>query len=339
MTAGGARTADRAESLRREFGTGLLTTVVTGLPDGGYRWQRRNGLQSPAPFAPVPDSPAEAAGDVGALGPGDPAPPEDGPGPKAARTGDRIRQLRPDGAVRWVVGEAEGADRVYRVRGPESVAGRLLREGPDEQLATTLHGLGRALRALHALPVPQDVGSGVRPRGLVRLDDWLAGRSPSPRAAYAESFLRPRLGDAHLSAVRELSAELTAGPGNADTVLCHGAPGLGALIPAAAGTGARGEADMLIGEDLCPASWQFDVGWTLGELVELKWYRGGDRPEQWSASLRSFFQGYGRDLGDAWARHAALRVLLHLHDYTSYVGWDQHTVEKYTGFVKFLLDT
>lgn len=327
-------TEDRTEPFTREFGTGLLRTSVTGLPDGGYRWRRRNGPQSPAPFAPAPDAPADPEGGAGASVEGSGA----APGADTARTGERIRGLRPDGAVRWAVGTAEGADRVYRVRGPESVAGRLLREGPDEQLATTLHGLGRALRALHELPVPQDAGTGARPRGLVRLDDWLAGRSPSPRAAYAESFLRPRLGDARLAAVRELSAGMTAAPGNADTVLCHGAPGLGSLVPVAPGSGTPGEGDMLIGEDLCPASWQFDVGWTLGELVELKWYRGGDRPEAWSGALQSFFQGYGRDLGDAWARHAALRVLLHLHDFTSYVGWDQHTVEKYTGFVTFLLD-
>lgn len=35
---------------------------------------------------------------------------------------------------------------------------------------------------------------------------------------------------------------------------------------------------------------------------------------------------------------AALRVLLHLHDYTAYVGWDEKTSEKYTGFAMFLLD-
>ncbi|MFC0495993.1 hypothetical protein ACFFKE_14055 [Streptomyces mutabilis] len=290
--------------MRREFGTDLLRTVVAGGPGQGYTWLRRPGPQAPAPFAAsslLPRPPLPASG---------------------------------PGAVRWATG-TEGPEpgaRRYLVRGPEAIARRLLHHGPDEDMAAVLHGVGRLLRTLHETPVPPDLAARLddRPRGLVRFTDWLAGRSPSPRAAYAEALLRPRLGETRMAALHALRARITEDP---ERVLSHGAPTLGSIVPAAGEAGA----DLLIGEDLCRAPWYVDVGWTLGELVELKWYRG-DGNAQWPHLLEAFFQGYGRDLGDSWKHLAALRILLHLHDYTAYVGWDEKTFEKYSGFVMYLLD-
>ncbi|WTO38795.1 phosphotransferase [Streptomyces achromogenes] len=291
----------------RDFGTALLHTVVSRSPDGGYTWRRENGPAAPTPFVP-------ADGGLHRL----------------------VAGLEPRTTVRWSVGAPDGAARLYRVRGPESLAGRLLREGPDQDTAATVRGLGQALRELHDTAVPADTGAGEGPRGLRRLTDWLDGRAPSPRAAYAESLLRPALGGERLAVLRGLAERMRGGDG-ADVRLCHGAAALGSLVPAESGTGVRGAADMLIGEDVCLAPWQFDVGWTLGELVELMWYRN-DRHPAWSGMAEALFEGYGRDLADAWQRHAALRVLLHLHDYTAYVGWDRAAFDRYTGFVKFLLD-
>ncbi|MET9838856.1 hypothetical protein ABZZ01_13815 [Streptomyces virginiae] len=310
------QTASEQVPERREFGTGLLHTVVTGDPDRGYTWVRRPGPLSPAPFA------APGLDLAGPHGPAAPIAP-DAPDAQA-----------PAGAVRWAPGTetAEPGGRRYRVRGPESVARRLLHHGPDEDLVAVLEGVGRLLRTLHETPVPQDLAGDpqTRPRGLVRFTDWLAGRAASPRAAYAESRLRPRLGETRMAALHALCARIADEP---DPVLCHGAPALGSLVPAVP----SGGADLLIGEDLCLAPWYFDLGWILGELVELKWYRGDGHPA-WPRLLDALFQGYGRDLGDEWGRLAALRVLLHLHDYTAYVGWDEKTFEKYTGFAMFLLD-
>jgi hypothetical protein len=240
--------------------------------------------------------------------------------------------------VRWAPGQpVAGTDgRSYRVRGPESVARRLLHHGPDDDLARILHGAGRLLRALHGTPVPRELAErpDTRPRGLVRFREWLAGRSPVPRAAHAESLLRPRLGEVRMAALHALCERIAEDP---QPVLCHGAPALGSLVPAEGTAEGAAEADLLIGEDLCLAPWYFDLGWLLGELVELKWYRGDGHPA-WPRLLDALLQGYGRDLGDSWPRMAALRILLHLHDYTAYVGWDEKTFEKYTGFVMFLLD-
>jgi hypothetical protein len=284
-------TATLAEPVR-DFGTGLLHTTVRPLPDGGHRWRRSPGPLSPAPFVPTgafPDRPAAVAG------------------------------------VRWVVGTADGDDRIYDVRNREAVAGRLLREGPDQAFAQVLHGLGAALRALHEQPAPADLAP---PRGLARFATWLDGRAPDPRVAYAESLLRPRLGIPAWKRVRALAERIPV----EEAVLSHGAPGLGSLVIAEAGEGA----DALAGEDVCRAPWWFDLGWALGELVELQWYLGGDKAA-WQRLITALLDGYGRELPEHWRSLVAFRVLLHAHDYTAYVGWEPKVFDKYTGFARYLL--
>ncbi|PWR11322.1 hypothetical protein DKT68_06120 [Micromonospora acroterricola] len=285
----------------RDFGTGLLVTAVRPEPAGGYRWRRAPGPLAPAPFAPA---------------------------------GAELRRLlaaRPAAtSVRWAVGEPDDDGRTYLVRGATSVAAALLGGGPDPALAPLVHGLGQALHELHEQPLPPDVAAGRAPRGLVRFTRWLDGRSPHPRSAYAESLLRSRLGAAALARVREHTARIAAAD---ERVLCHGAPGLGSLIPA---EGEEAGADALIGEDVCAAPWYYDLGWVLGELVELQWYLGGDRPA-WQRLTNALLDGYGRDLDDRWRETVAFRVLLHVHDYTTYVGWEPKVFEKYTGFARHLL--
>ncbi|MEU7799425.1 hypothetical protein AB0J14_31515 [Micromonospora arborensis] len=282
----------------RDFGTDLLRTTVRPLPVGGYRWRRSVGTLAPTPFVPALD--------------------------------DVVVALPAPGPVRWVAGVPDGDARTYHVRGDHAVAGRLLRDGPDAALAPILHGLGRALRHLHDQPVPAGVGTH-RPRGFTRLTTWLDGRSPQPRTAYAESLLLPRLGVDALRRIRAYTERIATAP----AVLCHGAPGLGSLVPAEADPT---EADALIGEDLCAAPWEYDLGWVLGELVELQWYRGGDRPA-WQRLITALLDGYGRDLGDRWQEWVAFRVLLHIHDYTAYVGWESDVFARYTGFARYLLSS
>jgi hypothetical protein len=282
-------TATLAEPVR-DFGTGLLHTTVRPLPDGGHRWRRGPGPLAPAPFVPTGTFPEGETG-----------------------------------GVRWVVGTADGDDRIYDVRNREAVAGRLLREGPDEAFAPLLHGLGAALRALHEHPAPADLAP---PRGLTRFATWLDGRAPDPRVAYAESLLRPRLGIPAWNRVRELADRIPA----EEAVLSHGAPGLGSLVIAESGDAA----DALAGEDVCRAPWWFDLGWVLGELVELQWYLGGDKAA-WQRLIKALLDGYDRELPDHWRAFVALRVLLHAHDYTAYVGWEPKVFDKYTGFARYLL--
>lgn len=290
----GVSTADPV----RVFGTGLLRTTVTAGPDGAFVWRREPGPYAPQPFVPTHAGLAAAVTATGS-----------------------------PGAARWVPGVADGVARTYRVGGDRAVAGLILRDGPAADLVPALTGLGRALRDLHAVEPPADAPLARTPRAVARMRAWLDGRAASPRAAYAESLLRGRLGATRLDAVRALTDRIVTDP---DTVLCHGAPGLGSLIPTADGT------DALIGEDLCRAPRYLDLGWALGELVELRWYLGGDAAA-WAALLDALLAGYGSDLGDAWRELAAFRVLLHVHDYTAYVGWDEKVFERYTGFAAYLL--
>ncbi|MEU9158856.1 hypothetical protein AB0D29_01015 [Streptomyces sp. NPDC048424] len=278
------------------FGTGLLRTTV----HGGL-WVREPGPLAPAGFHPLPATLPETPRTPG---------------------------------VRLVYGEQlPGGARAYRgLSGDESVAGHLLRHGPHPGLRPALHALGRALAALHTAPLPVATGAPAPPtasRGWARLDAWLAGRAPEVWAAQAASVLRERLGAERWHRLRDWTAELAADPA---LVVSHGAPGLGSLV---ADPGGEGPVELLAGEDVCLAPWYSDVGWAVGELTELAWQLGGDS-EAWQRLVDAVEEGYGRPLGPLRPRLAALRIALHLHDYTAYVGWQPETVERFAGFLGYL---
>jgi phosphopantothenoylcysteine decarboxylase/phosphopantothenate--cysteine ligase len=95
--------------------------------------------------------------------------------------------------------------------------------------------------------------------------------------------------------------------------------------------------ELLIGEDLCAAPWYHDLAWIAGELVELRWLNDGD-PQEWQRLLDALFEGYGRDLGEDANRLIALRIALHLHDISAYVGLDAALLATYAGFLDFLVN-
>ncbi|MFE2876798.1 hypothetical protein ACFXG6_35570 [Streptomyces roseus] len=244
-----------------------------------------------------------------------------------------LPETPPTPGVRLVYGEElPGGARAYRgLSGDESVAGHLLRHGPHPGLYPALHALGRALAALHTAPVPAAARAPrTGSRGRDRLDAWLAGRAPQVWAAQAASVLRERLGAERWHRLRDWSAELAADPA---VVVSHGAPGLGSLI--AEPDGGEGPVELLTGEDVCLAPWYSDVGWAVGELTELAWQLGGDSAA-WQRLVDAVEEGYGRPLGPLRPRVSALRIALHLHDYTAYVGWQPETVERFAGFLGYL---
>jgi len=288
-----------------EYGTDLLRTRVSAVP-GGHEWTRTTGRLAPDPFR------------------------------SATGLGDRLAVADERGAVRLAVGHGSPTSRTYRIAGGESVANGLLSSGPLPELREPMRGLGLALRRLHADGPPgggTGAGSDPRPgppRGLLRLDTWLAGRAPVARAAYVGAQLRGRLGPERWGRVTDWCHQVRE---DADVTLVHGAPGLGSLI---AGDG-TGSAALLTGEDLAVAPWYFDLGWVLGELVELRWQLGGDQ-QGWQLLLEALFEGYGRDAGEQWNRLAALRILLHVHDIAAYVGWHTAGFDHYATFLTFLVD-
>ncbi|MEU1277928.1 flavoprotein [Streptomyces sp. NPDC005805] len=300
----------------REFGTGLLHTAVHArpLPSGGRLWRRTPGPLAPAPFeqhtrelarlleeAPGRTAPVEAGRPAGSSGP----------------------------SGRLVVGAVDGGSRLYDVCGETSLAHLVLNEGPRPAFAGPLRELGRLLRALHDTRPPGPLP--YRPsRGLRRLDDWLAGRAAVPRAACALGEVRRSLGEERWSLLRGWRDGIATDP---TAVLCHGAAGLGSLVV----NPDEGTQDLLVGEDLYAGPWYADVGWVVGELVELQWQVGGDK-EDWQRLTDAFLEGYGRDLGPEWNRIAALRILLHVHDIAAYLEGFEHGFDHYSGFLRFLVD-
>ncbi|SNT25051.1 phosphopantothenoylcysteine decarboxylase / phosphopantothenate--cysteine ligase [Streptosporangium subroseum] len=282
------------------FGTGLLQTTISAVEGGGFVWTRYPGPLAPAPFSaanPEPDA--------------------------------RLAAIGTAGGARLVPGLPRGEARIYHVAGEQSVAGHLLREGLHPDLEPALRGMGCALAALHALTPSYDRPPSTS-RGLVRIDDWLKGRALQVRAAQAGAVLRERLGPARWSTLRAWSARAVE---DGDVVLAHGAPGLGSLVL----DPSSGVAELLIGEDLCATPWYADLGWVIGEIVELTWQLGGE-PRLWQRLTDALVDGYGRDLGAEWNHMAAVRIALHLHDYTAYVGWNPSEVERYASFLGFLID-
>ncbi|UQX01773.1 hypothetical protein [Streptomyces sp. RerS4] len=275
------------------YATGLLTTTVTALPDGGHRWLRRPGTKAPAAFTPLtarlrelveePPSPARGT----RLLTGDPA-------PHGART---YAAPGPYSVAHWLI---DGG-------GPQAVP------GGHRALRGTLREVGALLAALHSRPVPEEAR---RPaRAVVRLHAWLSGRTTAGGATAADL-----LGAAGVAHLRAWAAE-AAGPA-AGHVLSHGAPGLGSLVP---GVDGSTTAALLTGEDLCVAPPHFDLGWLAGELAEFRWLLGATADQRaWQQLLDALFDGYGEGGGDVAAREGclrgtALRIALHTHDTAAYV--------------------
>ncbi|AIA06987.1 flavoprotein [Streptomyces noursei] len=283
-----------------EFGTGLLRTSVHELSTSGHRWRRE-----PGPLAPKPFQAAE--GEVYQL----------------------LQGIGELGDARLATGTPDGPARLYDVRGDVSAAHVLLRRGPTAELAKPVRDLGRLLRAVHDLEPPAGWRAGPS-RGLARLDDWLAGRAASPRAACAQGQVRRSLGEARWAQVLAWHSRTVT---DTVTTFAHGAAGLGALVI----DRDSGGIDLLIGEDVCMTPWYVDLGWVVGELVELQWQVGGDKGA-WQSLTDALFEGYGRDLGQRWKEIAALRILLHVHDIAAYLDDFDRGFDHYCDFLRFLID-
>ncbi|MFF9409874.1 phosphotransferase [Streptomyces anandii] len=280
------------------YGTGLLRTDIYWSADGGYWWRRQPGPLAPSGFSLFPPDLADRI---------------------AVNTGGH----------RLVVAPAEhDSTRIYRVSSKDSLAAQLLRYGPGPEAARALHAIGRLLAQLHELPADKTVPDGP-PRGWLRLSAWLSDRHGSP-ARPAGRLLRSLLHEQRWRTLQHWC--LQALSERQRLVICHGAPGLGSVV-----CSPGGPVEVLTGEDVCLAPWATDLSWLIGELVELSWSRGGDH-RQWQALLTNLYSGYGKDLGERWNRAAALRVALHLHDFSAYVAWRPTEIRKYADFLSFLID-
>lgn len=286
-----------------ELGTGLVRTRILDLGGGRFVWERRAGEDRGAPL-PVPADAARRAVDGAAAG-----------------------------GVRPVLPTADGDVRLYPVPGAFSAARLLHQPAPAvfALLVEALRGTGATLAALHACPAP--AGLPRTPPALERLTAWLDG-PPDPFASAA----RARLGPGRWERARAWCTAAAGTDGVEEPVLLHGAPGLGLLVP-----GLRpGVAGLVCGEDLAAGPRAWDVGWLLGELLELRLAaaRGlGSAPRvDYDALVAAVRDGYGTPPANAAVdRVATLRILLHARDYGAHVGWHDDLLG-YADVVAELLD-
>lgn len=281
-----------------EYGTGLAATRIHRAPDGGFLWWQGPGPQVRGPLtAPaahlVPALPAES------------------------------------GAAVLAVPERAGDGLLHRVAGSASAAAWLRDFRPQARalVAHSLAAAGRSLRALHAVPVPDEVPLGVPP-GLARLRAWADGSGDLKRRALA--VWGPERMERLLGWAAQAAG--TTGGGPRTRSLVHGWASVGALVPP---LGRGGRVALLTGEDLAAGRPELDLGWLLGELVELAWAA----PPHDSADLqRVLLEAYGPGPDPVLVgRSAVLRVVTHMQDFATYRGWDDELLG-YIAFTAELID-
>ncbi|MBB2744751.1 UNVERIFIED_ORG: hypothetical protein FHR35_004600 [Microbispora rosea subsp. rosea] len=270
------------------FGTGFLRTEIYRHGDA-HLWVRRPGPQRGRPFHPVSPRVSKAVAAV------------------------------PTGPVVWRLPEESGEIRRYRAPGETSAANLALGTSGDpewERLRRVLCNTGRALRAVH-IGVSGELAT-EPPPGPSRLARWLrSGRGPGGAGRFHETA-RLRLGSRRWE--RALS---WCEPHPGATRFLHGAPSLGCIVVGPV----TGNAALLAGEELARGPAESDVGWLLGELLELRLI-GETVPglkrlsEQAGAAAAALLCGYDAPLdAGLLGRVAAVRVFTHAHDFAAYVGW------------------
>ncbi|WP_327286333.1 hypothetical protein [Streptomyces sp. NBC_01205] len=291
------------------FATGFQRTTIHRLGDGTFVWTRGAGPDRPTPLT-APS--AQARSHLASL-----------PRP------DLLTLSLPtvaDIGLRYAVpGSITAAKVLWSEPSPAS----------SERLAGAFRSVGKVLGLLHSHPAPPGSATG-GPIGPARLAAWMdSGRGPRA-AARMHALLRDSVGATRWAAVRDWCHDL--GRPGPDATLLHGAPSTGSLVlpadPAPHSTDEEGHpaggaprpigGAMLTGEELALGPSGFDLGWMLGELLELRMtavHRLVPRPIL-SELPAALLAGYGVPVDPVvTGRAATLRMLTHAHDFAAYVGW------------------
>ncbi|MEU8101931.1 hypothetical protein [Streptomyces rubiginosohelvolus] len=326
-----------------EYGTGLQVTRVHRAPDAGlggtgdFLWWHGPGPRRGRPLR-VPARSAALVPDLG---------------PVATAALLAIGTPHGDGLLHRAAGSASAA---AWLRDPRPQAGWLV--------AHSLAAAARALRALHGVPLPPGPQP-LPPPGVRRLREWAAGTGPlAPAAARLRRRAREVWGEGRTELLLGWADEAVraSGPG-APVVPLHGWASTGSLVPPRS----RGRVALLTGEDLGAGRRELDLGWMLGDLVELAWSSPLHRAAE-SAGLLSVTdlqrvflgayeadgsdthgsEGGGRERGDhgpsgpvydpvAVGRCAVLRVVTHMRDFATYCEWSDELLD-YLAFTAELID-
>ncbi|WP_329202939.1 MULTISPECIES: hypothetical protein [unclassified Streptomyces] len=291
------------------FATGFQRTTIHRIGDGTFLWTRGAGLDRPTPLT----------------------------APSAAARSHLASLARP-GLLTLSLPTVSGDVLRYAVPG-STTAAKVLWSEPSQadsvRLAEAFRSVGKVLRLLHSYPAPPGSATG-GPVGPARLAAWMDGGHGPRAAARMHRLLRDGVGPTRWAAVRDWCRDLAL-PGP-DATLLHGAPSTGSLVlpaePARPSADEEGLTDggaspptagaLLTGEELALGPSGFDLGWMLGELLELRMtavHRVVPRPIL-SELPKALLAGYGVPVDPVVAgRAATLRMLTHAHDFASYVGW------------------
>ncbi|MFD4005692.1 hypothetical protein [Streptomyces rubiginosohelvolus] len=326
-----------------EYGTGLQVTRVHRAPDGGlggtgdFLWWHGPGPRRVGSLS-VPARSAALVPDLG---------------PVAMAALLATGTPHGDGLLHRAAGSASAA---AWLRDPRPQAGRLV--------AHSLAAAARALRALHGVPLPPGPQP-LPPPGVRRLREWAAGTGPlAPAAARLRRRAREVWGEGRTELLLGWADEAVRSscPG-APVVPLHGWASTGSLVPPRS----RGRVALLTGEDLGAGRRELDLGWMLGDLVELAWSSPLHRAAE-SAGLLSVTdlqrvflgayeadgsdthgsEGGSRERGDhgppgpvydpvAVGRCAVLRVVTHMRDFATYCEWSDELLD-YLAFTAELID-
>ncbi|WP_460363679.1 hypothetical protein [Actinocorallia lasiicapitis] len=92
-------------------------------------------------------------------------------------------------------------------------------------------------------------------------------------------------------------------------------------------------------DDWALGAWQFDVGWVIAELRELHTLSPKLIDSKlFTALVSSFLEGYSIVNNDHIDQAAIIRMLIHLHDYSIFVRFDEATIRRYTSLLRAIID-
>ena len=213
--------------------------------------------------------------------------------------------------VRWAVGvENETGEYEYRVPGPANLAMSVSSGAASLSTMTrVLADVARAMSAVHA-NASYEPCSGATPLGCNRLSRWLRDGAGPRAATRTYAALGRHLGTQGMDQLRSWTAEAV----GCSEVVVLGAPGLGSVYLGTATT----PTTVLVTDEVGVGPRTWDLGWLAGELLERRVASGADTAPAENAILSA----YGRCDRAQVGRFALLRWVLHLHDYSAYVGWD-----------------
>ncbi|WP_461171167.1 aminoglycoside phosphotransferase family protein [Arthrobacter sp. Z1-15] len=200
-------------------------------------------------------------------------------------------------------------------------------------LSSSLHFAGNVLRTLHT---NQAAGANLQARGPFTLvEDWLTAAPNMSAAARLNKAAELVLDHPKLTTLLDWAQDF-----NGTSPLCptHGSPGLANIVPPKS----TGNTKILSWDEARLSIPEADVGWLLGDLLELQQgYRAGlagalDLPYEDFAE--AVLNGYGAPLESRMvAKASILRMTTHLIEYVTLVGWHDQAVT-YLEMIARLID-